>query len=74
MSIGDLPPGMPRRPETWVLLCNLMLKLGSNSAQSKKKNPRERPNVTKHAIGGYLRQQRPTPAPALMRVLHSLRC
>ena len=24
---GDLPPDMPRRPETWVSLCNLMLKL-----------------------------------------------
>ena len=24
---GDLPPNMPRGPETWVLLCNLMLKL-----------------------------------------------
>ena len=35
--------------------------------------PRERPNV-KHAIAGYLRLQRPTSAPALMRVLHWLRC
>ena len=25
--LGDLPPDMPRRPETWVLLCNLLLKL-----------------------------------------------
>ena len=31
--------------------------------------PRERPNV-KHAIAGYLRLPRPTPAPALMRELH----
>ena len=41
---GDLPWGMPRRPETWVSLYNLMLKLcgtsrssailGSNSPQS----------------------------------------
>ena len=41
---SDLPPDMPRRPETWVSLCNLMLKLrgisrssailGSNSPQS----------------------------------------
>ena len=23
----DIPPDMPRRPETWVMLCNLMLKL-----------------------------------------------
>ena len=34
---------------------------------------RERPNV-KHAIAGYLRLPRPTSAPALMRVLHWLRC
>ena len=27
--LGDLPPDMPRRPETWVSLCNLMLKLHS---------------------------------------------
>ena len=42
--LGDLPPDMPRRPETWVSLCNLMLKhrgishssaiLGSDSPQS----------------------------------------
>ena len=25
--LGDLLPYMPRRPETWVSLCNLMLKL-----------------------------------------------
>ena len=25
--LGDLAPDIPRRPETWVLLCNLMLKL-----------------------------------------------
>ena len=24
--LGDLAPDMPRQPETWVLLCNLMLK------------------------------------------------
>ena len=35
--------------------------------------PRERPNV-KHAIAGYLRLPQPTSAPALMRVLHWLRC
>ena len=27
--LGDLPPDIPRRPETWVSLCNLMLKLRS---------------------------------------------
>ena len=25
--VGDLPLDMPRRPETWVSLCNLMLEL-----------------------------------------------
>ena len=35
--------------------------------------PCEGPNV-KHAIAGYLRLPRPTSAPALMRVLHWLRC
>ena len=43
-GLGDLSPDMPRRPETWVSLCNLMLKLrgispisailGSDSPQS----------------------------------------
>ena len=42
--LGDLPPHMPRKPETWVSLCNLKLKhhgisrssaiLGSDSPQS----------------------------------------
>ena len=35
--------------------------------------PHERPNV-KQAITGYLRLPQPTSAPALMRVLHWLRC
>ena len=57
--------------------------LGSDSPQSNNKKdhslwvtpfiPRERPNV-KHAIARYLRLPRPTSAPALMRVLHWLRC
>ena len=91
--LGDLPPDMPRRPETWISLCNLMLKhrgisrssaiLGSDSPQSNNRKdnslwvtsfiPRERPDV-KHAIAGYLRQPRPTSAPALKRVLHWLCC
>ena len=55
--------------------------LGSDSPQSNNRMenslwvtpviPRERPNV-KHAIAGYLRLPRPTPAPVLMRVLHWL--
>ena len=32
--LGDLPPDKPRRPETWVSLCNLMLKLCGNSRSS----------------------------------------
>ena len=57
--------------------------LGSDSPQSNSRKdhslwvtpfiPRGRPNV-KHAIAGYLRLPRPTSAPALMRVLHWLRC
>ena len=89
---GDLPLDMPRQPETWASLCNLMLKrcisrssviLESDSPQSNNRKakslrvttfiPRKRPNV-KHAIAGRLRLPRPTPAPALMRVLHWLRC
>ena len=84
---------MPRRPESWVSLYNLRMKLfgilrssailGSDSPQSNNRKdhslwvtpfiPRERPNV-KHAIAGYLRLPQPTSAPALMRVLHWLRC
>ena len=49
--LGNLPPDMPRQPEIWVSLCNLMLKLrgisrssailGSDSPQSsnRKDNP-----------------------------------
>ena len=86
----DPPPDMPRRPETWVSLCNLMWKLScisrssailrSNSPQSNNRkgnsihSPCERPIVIKHAIAGFLRLPRPTPAPALMRELHWLRC
>ena len=57
--------------------------LGSDSPQSNNRKdnslwvtpfiPRERPNV-KHTIAGYLRLPQPTSAPALMRVLHWLRC
>ena len=32
--LGDLPPNMLRRPETWVSLCNLMLKLRGISRSS----------------------------------------
>ena len=69
----------PRRPETRVSLCNLMLKcgilrssaiLGSDCPQSNNRkgniHSRERPNFINHAIAGYLR---PTPAPALPPLL-----
>ena len=32
--LGYLPPDMPRRPETWVSLCNLMLRLRGISRSS----------------------------------------
>ena len=32
--LGDLPPDITRRPETWVSLCNLMLKLRGISRSS----------------------------------------
>ena len=53
--------------------------LGSDSPQSNNKKGNsiysqlQRPNVIKHAIAVYLRLPRPTPTPALMRVLHWLR-
>ena len=57
--------------------------LGSESPQSNNRKdnplwvtpfiPRGRSNV-KHAFAGYLRLPQPTSAPALMRVLHWLRC
>ena len=80
-----LPPDMPRWPETWVSLCNLMLKirgishssaiLASLQSNNRKGNSYsyyslERPYVIKHAISGYLRLPRPTPVPALMREMH----
>ena len=91
--LGGIPPDIPRRPESWVWLCNLRLKLcgisrssvilGWDSPQSNNRKdnslwvapfiPRERFNV-KHVIAGYLRLPRPTPAPALMRVLLRLPC
>ena len=54
--------------------------LGSDNPQRNNRkcnsihSPCARPNVIKHAIADYLRLPRPTPAPALMRVLHWLRC
>ena len=32
--LGDLPPDMPRRPETWVSLCNLSKKQTKTSQVS----------------------------------------
>ena len=79
---GDLGFAVQFNAQTpWHLRSSTIL--GSDSPQSNngKDNsfwvtpfiPRERPNV-KHAIAGYLRLPQPTSAPALMRVLHWLRC
>ena len=83
--LGDLLPDMPRWPETWVSLCDLMLKLrgisrsfailGSDSPQSNNRkgnsiHPPWETECQQHTIAGYLRLPRPTPAPALMRELH----
>ena len=67
---GDLSFAMQFNTETDIL--------GSDSPQSYNRkgnsiHPPERPNL-KHSIAGYIRLPRPTPAPALMRVLHWFRC
>ena len=79
----DLPPDIPRRPETWATVCNLMLAFRTAPLSSGRIVPRvtivrvspfipsDRTNV-RHSIVGYSRLPRPTPAPALMRVLHWL--
>ena len=81
--LGDLSLEMPRRPETCVSLCNLMLKLcgisrgsailGSDSPQRNNSkgnsiHPLWETQYQQHAIATTL--PRPTPAPALMRELH----
>ena len=65
--LGDIPPDMPRQPETWISLCNLMLKLRDICKASLSSGQivprvtiarvtpfitRDRPNV-KHSIAGY---------------------
>ena len=77
---------MPRQPETWVSLCHLLLKLRgishsfaileSDSPQSNNSKGNstillDRPHVN---YTGYLSLPQPTQVPALMRVLHWLRC
>ena len=81
--LGDLPPDIPRLPETWATVCNLMLALRTTLLSSGRIVPRvtivrvtpfiprDRTNV-RHSNAGYSRLPRPTPAPALMRVLHWL--
>ena len=67
--------------ETGILRSSAILGSDSPQSNNRKDNslwvtpviPRERHNV-KHAIAGYLRLPQPTSAPALMRVLHRLRC
>ena len=39
--LGDLPPDMPRQPETWVSLCNLMLAFRTAPLSSGRIIPRE---------------------------------
>ena len=56
--LGDLPPDMPRRPGTWVSLCNLTLKLcgisrssailGSDSPQSNNRKGRDLMSSTRY--------------------------
>ena len=81
-TAGDLGFAVQFNAETpWHLRSSAIL--GSNSPQSDNRMdnslwvtlfiPRERPKV-KHAIAGNLRLPRPTPAHALMRVVHWLRC
>ena len=80
-TAGDLGFAVQFNDETPWHFCSSAI-LGSDSPQSNNRKdnplwvtpfiPRERPNV-KHAIAGYLRQPRPTSAPALIRVLHWLR-
>ena len=80
----DLPPDMPRQQETWVSLFDLMLKLrgisrssaivGLDSPQSSNRKgnsfiPCERPNVN-NTLYAIFRLPRPSPAHALMRMLH----
>ena len=50
--LGDLPPNMPRRPETWVSLCNLMLKLRgiSRSSLSSGRSSHESNNMKGNSI------------------------
>ena len=79
---------MPRRPDTWVSVCNLILKLEAFRT-APLSSGRIVPRVTiagvttfitlerhyvKRSIAGYLRLQQPTPVPALMRELHWLHC
>ena len=82
ICLWDLLTDMPRRSETWVSLCKLMLKLAFCTTPLSSGRivprvtiagvtlfiPRERPNV-QHSIG-YSRLPQPSPAPALMRELH----
>ena len=84
--LGELLPDMPRQLETWVSLCNSMLKLrgishsfailesdipGVTIARVTLFILIERPHVN---YTGYLRLPQPTQVPTLMRVLHWLRC
>ena len=82
-TAGDLSFAVQFNDETLCGILRSSAILGSDSPQSNNRKdhsvwvtpfiPRERPNV-KHAIAVYLMLPQPTSAPALMRVLHWLRC
>ena len=84
MSRGSTPKHAQTAGELgFVVQFNAETILGLDSPQSNNRKDNsvwetpfttcERPNV-KHAIAGYSRLPRPTPAPALMQAQHWLRC
>ena len=88
--LGDSPTDMPRLPETWVLLCSLMVKLcgiSHSSAILVSDSPQSSnssglltlfiPSETHNvypSIAVVSRLPRPTLVPALTRELHSHHC
>ena len=67
-----LPPAMPRRPETWVSLCNLSsgrIVPRVTITRVTPFIPHERP-IVKHSIASYLRLPRHIPVSALIWDLH----
>ena len=54
--LGDLPPDMSRRQETWVSLCNLMLKLCISRSSTVLGSDRPSPQSNKRK-GNYIHPQ-----------------